>query len=836
MSDQLLLEKLAAKNLKLTRKIDQLLSREKKLLEHKQQIDAIFDNAPVELYLKDKEGRYLKINKEFEKIFGVKSRDLVGKLPTDAHHPEVAAYARQQDLSVLNGGGIQRSEDQALLVTDDQIHTLSTIKFPVFDAAGDVNGLGAIVTDITAQKAVEERFLSIVDTVDGVFWEYDLNTDEYTYVSHQAERILGYSEADWKSLGFWVRTMHPNDQLWVPDFRDRCIEADVKKYEIEYRAIKKDGRIIWVRLLVSVVNKNGSPRWSRGLLTDITARKEAEETIKETESRFVTMFESSPLGMLLIDLRTTNLIEINPAYTSIVGRSAAEIIKLGWQKITHPADLAENTHNLEQLQAGEIDHFKMLKRFIKPDDSIVWAELTVNIIEVQPDPVNPQYLAVIEDVTAKKKSEEKIWYQANFDFLTDLPNRHMLQDRLSQMIIRARRDGQEFSVLLIDLDQFKDVNDTLGHDKGDLLLIEAASRISLCVRESDVVARLGGDEFIVILTGSSALSAINTIALNILSTLGESFNLNEHTTYITASIGITLYPRDGAKSVDLLKNADQAMYAAKNHGRNGYYYFKPAMQLAAQQRMALIDDLRNAIKNKEFILYYQPIVELASNQIFKAEALIRWQHPDRGLISPIEFIPMAEETHMITEIGDWVLREATKQSLCWQSTLRKNFQINVNVSPIQFENSSAFPLESHLAALENTGPSIGVEITESLLMTSDKSALSTLLEFRDAGVQISLDDFGTGYSSLSYLHQFDIDYLKIDQSFVQNLDHDSDELVLCAAIVVMAHKLGIKVIAEGIETQLQKDLLMEINCDFGQGFLFSRAVPTKEFELLVSSS
>jgi diguanylate cyclase (GGDEF)-like protein len=475
----------------------------------------------------------------------------------------------------------------------------------------------------------------------------------------------------------------------------------------------------------------------------------------------------------------------------------------------------------------------MLKRFVKPDSSVVWAELTVSGIDNQFDPENLQYLAMLEDVTERKNLEEKIWRQANFDFLTGLPNRSMLHNRLTQLIKKSRRDNKEFALFLIDLDQFKDVNDTLGHDRGDELLIDVSRRIEHCVRESDTVVRFGGDEFVIILSELSYLSGVDRVAQNIIDTLVEPFQLRKDTTYISASIGITLYPKDGLETVTLLKNADQAMYAAKKRGRNCFNFFTPLMQQAAQQRMILVNDLRSAIKNEEFVLHYQPIVELHSGSIVKAEALIRWQQPKRGLVSPIEFIPVAEETGMINEIGDWVFLEAAKQSKQWRVSLNENFQISVNTSPVQFENPANFSWENYLTELEVDGSSIGIEITESFLMTSDQSASNTLLEFRDAGIQVSIDDFGTGYSSLSYLRKFDIDYLKIDQSFVQNLDHDSDDLALCSAIVVMAHKLGIKVIAEGIETQLQKDLLVSIDCDYGQGYLFSKPIPAREFEQLV---
>ncbi|MFT5657011.1 MAG: diguanylate cyclase (GGDEF)-like protein/PAS domain S-box-containing protein, partial [Gammaproteobacteria bacterium] len=581
--------------------------------------------------------------------------------------------------------------------------------------------------------------------------------------------------------------------------------------------------------------QDGKPRWLRGLLVDITQRKNAEGTIRLTESRFKTMFMSAPVGMLLADLNTSNLLDVNPAYTKIVGRSVDEIGKLGWQAMTHPDDLKENKHHLEQLRQGKVSQFKMLKRFIKFDGSIVWTELTAAMIADQGDVKNPQYLAIVEDITERKLFEEKIWHQANFDLLTGLPNRSMLSDRLAQSIKKAQRDASEFAILIIDLDQFKDVNDTLGHDRGDELLIEVAKRIIHCVRESDTVARLGGDEFIIILSELSFLSGVGMVAQNIIDALVEPFHLGKDTAYISASIGVTIYPQDATDAVSLIKNADQAMYAAKNQGRNCYHFFTHLMQQKAQQRMSLVNDLRSAIKNEEFILYYQPIVELESGNIFKAEALIRWQQPDRGLVSPADFIPIAEQTRMIVEIGDWVFLQAAKQAKHWNSLFKKEIQISINASPIQFENPIDVPWQNCLDTLSIDGQSICIEITEGLLMTPDQSVLDTLLAFRDAGIQVSLDDFGTGYSSLSYLRKFDIDYLKIDQSFVQNLDHDSDDLALCAAIVVMAHTLGIKVIAEGIETQLQKDLLMSIDCDFGQGYLFSRPVPAEDFEQLVGT-
>jgi diguanylate cyclase (GGDEF)-like protein len=391
------------------------------------------------------------------------------------------------------------------------------------------------------------------------------------------------------------------------------------------------------------------------------------------------------------------------------------------------------------------------------------------------------------------------------------------------------------ALLFLDLDHFKDVNDTLGHGKGDLLLKEMAKRLLNCVRNTDTVARLGGDEFTIILPELQERDSIERLAQDVLCQLTKPFELAGEIAYVSVSIGITLFPEDTDDIDTLIKNADQAMYAAKDQGRNCCHYFTISMQEAALARMRMVNDLRNALSECQFQLVYQPIVELATSAIYKAEALIRWQHPARGLISPAEFIPVAESTGMIIDIGEWVFREAARQARQWRTEHHCDFQISINKSPVQFQKEGNAHLAwfDYLDELGLPGQSIVVEITEGLLMDVGPVITSQLLAFRDAGVQVSLDDFGTGYSSLSYLKKFDIDYLKIDQSFTRNLSPTANDLALCEAIIVMAHKLGIKVIAEGIETQEQCDLLMAAGCDYGQGYLFSRPVAAEEFEKLL---
>ena len=439
--------------------------------------------------------------------------------------------------------------------------------------------------------------------------------------------------------------------------------------------------------------------------------------------------------------------------------------------------------------------------------------------------------------------QEKLNYSANFDVLTGLPNRNMFYDKLEDEMKKSDSSGLPVAVMLLDVDRFKEVNDKLGHAQGDLLLVEAARRITACVRETDTVARLGGDEFTVILSEMKDINSANHIAQNIIESLAVPFQLLEDEVFVSASLGITIYPTDTQSISGLFTNADQAMYLAKNSGSNGFCYFTGALQEAAQARLSLISDLRTALPGKQFALHYQPIVELATGKIYKAEALLRWQHPERGPVSPADFIPVAEEAGLIHEIGDWVFHEAIRELAHWRELFVPELQISVNVSPVQFRESQGSDRGSlegfkknwlnALNGLGLPGESVVFEVTEGVLLDEKTSVSEKLLTMRDAGIQVALDDFGTGYSSLSYLKKLNIDYLKIDQSFVQNLQNDTNDQALCEAIIVMAHKLGLKVIAEGVETEPQRDLLVGFGCDYAQGWLYSKALPADEFEVLL---
>ena len=555
--------------------------------------------------------------------------------------------------------------------------------------------------------------------------------------------------------------------------------------------------------------------------------------INEELQQALLVYQNSSEAMMVVDA-DNQIIAVNPAFTMITGYESDEVVG------RNPGILKSGRHDEAFYQAmwHEINtsgHWQGETWDRRKNGEVYLKWLTINTV-FNADGTVQRRVAMFTDISREREAEQLIWQQANFDLLTGLPNRRMFHDRLDQDIKKAHRASLPLALLFLDLDRFKEVNDTLGHGMGDLLLQEAARRLVNSVRESDTVARLGGDEFTVILGDLDDPGCVDRVAQGILCKLSEPFQLEADVVYISASIGITIYPEDATEIGTLLKNADQAMYAAKQMGRNRYSYFTLSMQQAAQTRMQIANDLRSALAGHQFWIAYQPIVELTSGSIHKAEALLRWQHPTRGLISPAAFIPVAEDTGLIIGIGDWVFREAAQQAQRWRASLHPAFQISINKSPVQFHNAGQTHLAwpHYLKQLGLPGQSITVEITEGLLLDASPLVTDRLLEFRDAGIQVSIDDFGTGYSTLSYLKKFDIDYLKIDQSFIRNLAPGSDDMALCEAIIVMAHKLDMQVIAEGVETEEQKTLLAAAGCDYAQGYLFSRPVPAEEFELLLN--
>ncbi|QPK65503.1 EAL domain-containing protein [Methylomonas sp. LL1] len=567
---------------------------------------------------------------------------------------------------------------------------------------------------------------------------------------------------------------------------------------------------------------------------------QVNRALRASEAKFQAIINESPIAYLLYDDQQ-RISFLNPAFINTFGFTMADLPNWSdWWLKAFPdpeyrqACLSHWRRHLQRVGQNKLSLAPMELDVCGKDGRK--HTILINIAFLG-DAFASQQVILLQDITERVETMQLIWRQSYLDPLTELPNRNQFLDKLAQAMNQARKLDQRLALLFIDLDRFKDVNDALGHVSGDILLREAGKRLREAVGDSQPSpARLGGDEFTVIIGDLENHPGVDAIAQAILQSLARPFDLGDETVYLSASIGIAFYPDDADKSAELLKKADQAMFEAKKQGRDRYSFFTPEMQRIAQNRMRLLNELHGALAKQQFMVYYQPIVEFPSGKICKAEALLRWRHPDLGMISPAEFIPLAEETGMIVDIGEWVFNTAAQQVKLWRQQYHPQFQVSINKSPVQFRNErydrEHWPRQ--LRQFDLPGQSIVIEITEGLLLEAGSLINEQLLTFRNAGMQVALDDFGTGYSSLAYLKKFDIDYLKIDQAFVRHLSAESSDMALCEAIIVMAHKLGIKVVAEGIETAEQFDLLINAGCDFGQGYLFSRPVPADEFDALLS--
>lgn len=573
------------------------------------------------------------------------------------------------------------------------------------------------------------------------------------------------------------------------------------------------------------------------LAQEIIERELTEKALKISEHRFKTMFNEAPLGIGLIDSLTGKIYAVNAEYAKIVHRSISELVTLDWMSFTHPDDMQENLDNMAQLTAGEISGFQMEKRYLLPDGAPVWINVTIAPIYVD-DKTQPHHLAMIEDITERKVTEEKIKQLAFYDPLTQLPNRRLFQDRLEHGISAARREGTQFALLMIDLDYFKAVNDNFGHLAGDELLQQVATRILARLRHTDTIARLGGDEFVVLLEDIARTDDAARVAEEIVAELTKPFCLSQNNNVqIGASIGISLYPEHGEAPEILMDHADTALYQAKDAGRGCFAYFSEDLTLAARERIALETRLRNAIEQHELRVFFQPQVEIISGRIVGAEALVRWQDPTDGLIPPQQFLPIAEETGLIVEIGMWVLHETCRQGREWLDAGLPPLTLSVNVSLHQFCRSDICAVV--MTVLNDTGfpaDRLELEITESGLMSNQIHAMSILNALRNQGVRLAIDDFGTGYSSFAYLKRFPLDLLKIDQSFIDDIPFRQDNMEIAASIIAMGHIFGFKVLAEGVETAAQLTFLQEKGCDLYQGYIKSKPVPASKFAALLRES
>jgi len=679
------------------------------------------------------------------------------------------------------------------------------------------------------KEEMSVRLRAIIDNSPIGIWFTDTD-GRYQFVNKTFCNIAGIEEED------MLNTPSSNlAELLGSEIAQNCLDSDTAALAqdfpyVSYEIISRLNAAPTLLEITKVKLKDtqGKVVGLIGISKDITNQRQQEDDLRLANI----VYQNSAEAMMITNIEN-QIIAINPALSEITGYSKNELIG----KNPKIFSSGKQSPQFYQLMWAEIKRTGTWQGEIyntRKDGSDYPEWLSINTIYDDDGKVFRR-IALFSDITEKKKKDALILRQANYDSLTDLPNRRMFIDRLEQQIKVAHRKKQKFALIFIDLDKFKDVNDTRGHAYGDALLIEAGKRITHCVREVDTVARLGGDEFTIILSDLTDIYNVEAICQKVLLALSKPFNLSKMVTYITASLGVTIYPNDASTTLELLKNADQAMYLAKNLGRNQFCYFTASMQEQALNKLDLINDLRKAISLNQLEVFYQPIVELKTGAIRKAEALLRWKHPIRGMVSPAEFIPLAEESGLIVEIGDWVFKQTVQHVKKCQKQLGLDIQISVNKSPVQFRESIVkLDWLAYLTENQLSGKNIVIEITEGLLMNNNTSTMERLSQFRAADIKLSMDDFGTGYSSLSYLKKFELDYLKIDQSFTKNLAPGSEDMILSEAIITMAQKLGLKVIAEGIETAEQRKLLLDSGCDYGQGYYFSRPVPGDEFLQLLS--
>jgi diguanylate cyclase (GGDEF)-like protein/PAS domain S-box-containing protein len=720
-------------------------------------------------------------------------------------------------------------------------------EIPVEVSIGERSGAGprqfiGILRDVTerrrAQDALREREEHInllLDSMAEGMYGVDTRGD-CTFINPAGLRLLGYEDAE-ALLG---RHMHEVIHHSHADGR-HYPAADCRAYQASVvgHGIHVDDEVFWRRDGSSFPVEYWSYPMRRGgrvigsvvTFMDIGERRKSEARLRQSAK----VFDSTTDGVTITDA-AANIIAINRAFTEITGYTEAEALG------RNPRLLKSGRHDESFYQSvwqclaqtgswsGEIWNRKKNGE-IYPE----W--LTISSV-TNGDGRLTNYVGVFADISQIKQSEAKLERLAHYDPLTDLPNRLLFNARLEHAIRHAERNGTLLALLFIDLDRFKTVNDGLGHPAGDRMLREVAQRLSHCVRAEDTVARLGGDEFVIVLEGLDNTTPATVLADKLLVTLTRPFGLDGQEVFIGASIGISTYPADGADATTLLKNADAAMYRSKEDGRNTYRFYDAEMTRSARERLVLETNLRQAIAQQEFVLHYQPQVDVASGEMVGVEALVRWDHPVSGLISPIRFIPLAEENGLILPMGEWVLFAACAQARAWHETAgMPPLTMAVNLSPRQFRQEK---LAEHVrAVLDATGlppARLELEITESALMDNADQAVATLRALKDLGIQISMDDFGTGYSSLAQLKRFPIDKLKIDQSFMRGIPHDQSDMEIVATIIAMARNLHLKVLAEGVETEAQLAFLQIHGCDTYQGYHRSRPLPARALEAWLAAN
>jgi diguanylate cyclase (GGDEF)-like protein/PAS domain S-box-containing protein len=690
---------------------------------------------------------------------------------------------------------------------------------------------------LTREQEYGRMLKTLVSNVPGMVYRCRNDADwTMEFVSDGFERLTGYRVSDilHNHRIRFEDLIHPDDRARMRDAMAE-VEGEGEPFDVEYRIVHADSTLRWVwERGIGVYDGSPRPIAYEGLIQDITARKLAEHAVIETERRYRGLFDNAIEGIF----RTSpdgHFIEANPALAQICGfDSVDELVStcrdIGAQVYVDP----ERREKFMQLVTvrGSVSGFE--SQIYRKNGDVIW--ISENARAVVDDSGNVHaYEGMLADITERKLYQARIEQQANYDTLTGLANRSLLQDRLQQSMLACSTYGSRLAVAFVDLDRFKFINDSLGHHIGDELLKCMAKRLVSCVRDIDTVARLGGDEFVLLISDQAgSFDSLHKMMERILAVVAEPWLIEQGEFNVTASVGVARYPDDGADAQTLLKHADSAMYRAKDRGRNGVQFFTNDLNVQMIENLEMESKLRRALEREQFLLHYQPRIDLNSGACLGAEALVRWQVSPQEIISPRRFIPLAEETGLIVPIGRWVLETACRQNKAWQDMGLAPIVVSVNVSARQFHQDDF--VQTVVAVLKKTGLEaryLEIELTESMVMHDAEKLVAMLDELKRIGVQMSVDDFGTGYSSLSYLKRFPVDRLKIDRSFVQDLMTDSDDATIVRTIIALGHNLGLQLVAEGVETEEQSDFLRRNGCDEAQGYLFGHPVPNVDFIALL---
>jgi diguanylate cyclase (GGDEF)-like protein/PAS domain S-box-containing protein len=722
--------------------------------------------------------------------------------------------------------------EHRIVAADGAVRWVHVRGSPVPGSAGELCRVAGTTEDVTQRRRAadelresERRYGAMLGNVQLISMMVDRQA-RITYCNDYLLHVTGWRRDEVLGRN-WFELFIPPEDSEVKDVFSRLLDELPEASHHENEILTRSGERRMIRWNNSVLRSAaGEVIGAASIGEDITEQQRAHADLIKAEARYRATFDEAAIGITHTSL-DGRLIRVNRKYCEMLGYSEAELAGRAVDLVTHPDDRALiAAQRTRLLYAGET--LSVEKRNLRKDGSVLW--VTVSTALVRDADGAPDYLvAMVQDITERKRAEAALQHQAYHDSLTALPNRALFYDRLEQAVSYARRHDSTAAALVVDLDRFKMVNDSFGHAVGDRLLQEVGQRLFTCVRSGDTVARIGGDEFGVLLAEMARAQDAAIVGEKILDALARPFELEGHEVFLTASAGIAAFPCDGSDGATLIRNADAAMSRAKEHGRDNYQFYTAEMNARAMEKLLLQNDLRHALERQEFLLHYQPKASLPSGRITGFEALLRWQHPRRGLVSPAEFVPLLEDSGLIVPVGGWVVRTACRQIVAWRDAGLEPLPVAVNLSAKQFFHGDVVAVVEAARAERGVDPRLlDLEITESDVMRNPEEAAAILRKLRSRGVRIGIDDFGTGYSSLSYLKRLPVECLKIDRSFVGGLPEDADDASIARAVITMAHSLGLRVVAEGVENEAQRRFLATHECDEMQGYLLSRPQPALE--------